>query len=268
MIDTKQPLISIIIPYYNCARYIEETLQSIEQQSYRNFEVILVNDGSHESDTKILENIIQEKSYIQYVYQNNKGVANARNTGGRLAKGKFLLFLDADDLLHQEYLQKTIEVLQSTPNCKLVYTKAQFFEAQTGDWRLSPYLGLKSILQSNMIYITALHRHVDFEDLNGFDEDLQTHEDWDYWIRLLQDGGHAICLDEILFFYRKRHDKDSLTDGLIANPDDNRRDWQKIYLKHSDLYVKNELSYFDLIQTIQRKPKKKYFNWLKRFFNQ
>lgn len=257
------PLISIIIPYYNCKDYIEETLQSIENQTYSNYEIILVNDGSDEANTTFIEKLLETKPNVKYIYQENKGVSFARNNGGFQAKGEYILFLDADDLLHKTHLQKTVDILQSNPNCKLVYTKAKFFEAQTGEWELPPYQNFQNLLNSNIIYVTALHRYSDFITLNGFDENLSTHEDWDYWIRLLKDGGEVICLDEILFSYRKRNNDNSLTNHLINNPLELQKDWQKIYIKHSDVYIEHDLSFFNLIHTYN-KPKIQRFKFLKK----
>lgn len=246
------PLISIIIPYYNCEKYIAETLASVEAQTYPNIEVILVNDGSSKPSTAYIEALIQDKAYIQYFYQENKGVSSARNTGAKHAKGEFLLFLDADNKIHPDYLQKTAEVLSSNPNCKLVYTKAEFFEAQSGEWELPDYTNFKNLLLGNKIDTLALIRKMDFDALGGFDENLKSHEDWDYWIRLLQYGGEVIRIDEILFYYRKRFDKTSLTDNLIRNENENRESWQIIYSKHHDLFIKYQLSYWDLIHFLHQ----------------
>lgn len=244
------PLISIIIPYYNCEKYIAETLASVEAQTYPNIEVILVNDGSSKPSTAYIEALIQDKAYIQYLYQENKGVSSARNTGAKHAKGEFLLFLDADNKIHPDYLQKTAEVLSSNPNCKLVYTKAEFFEAQSGEWELPDYTNFKDLLLGNKIDTLALIRKMDFDRLNGFDEDLMAYEDWDYWIRLLQDGGEVIRIDEILFSYRKRIDNTSITNSLIQNPKQNKIDWQKVCIKHQELFIEHNLSYIDYMSML------------------
>lgn len=257
------PLISIIIPYYNCEQYIEETLASIEGQTYKNFEVILVNDGSKEDSTLFLKNLLKHKN-IHYLYQDNKGVSAARNLGATIAKGEFLLFVDADNKLHSHYLEKTHKTLLSNPKCKLVYTKAEFFEAKTGVWDIPTYTQFQDLLFSNKIDSLALIKKSDFELLNGFDETFNTHEDWDYWIRLLKDGGEVIFLDEVLYYYRKRLDKTSLTDMLIENPTINKKDWQKIYIKHSDIYIEHNLSFLELIQAYQKH--RKNHHWLKKFF--
>ncbi len=265
--QTSQPLVSIIIPYYNCEKYIAETLESVETQTYLNIEVILVNDGSSATSTDYIEKLVKEKPYIQYIYQENKGLSSARNTGARNANGEFLLFLDTDDKIASQYLQKTMDVILLQPNCKLVYSKAELFGVQTGIWNLPQYTTFDRLLQGNMIYCTALHRKSDFTKLGGFDENLSAYEDWDYWIRLLQNGGEVIRIDEILFSYRKRNDGTSLMDNLKNNFIKNRFDWQKIYLKHNDLYMQHELGFLDLIHNQKKKRDLQYWRCkLKKIF--
>lgn len=244
------PLISIIIPYYNCEKYITETLESVEKQTYHNYEVILVNDGSSASSTAYIEQLVQDKGYIQYFYQHNSGASSARNHGAKYAKGKFLLFLDGDDIIHPTYLQKTANILLNNPNCKLVYTRTEFFDSQHGIWKLPHYTGFKSLLLGNKIVITALIYKSDFNLLSGFDEHLKSHEDWDYWIRLLKDGGDVCYIDESLFFYRKRADQSSHTDGLIKNHNFNTV-WQAIYDKHKELFMAHQLAYVNLAHYYQ-----------------
>ncbi|MDO4700404.1 MAG: glycosyltransferase family A protein [Moraxella sp.] len=253
------PLVSVVIPYYNCEKYIEEALASVEAQCYRNFEMILVNDGSTVSSTLFVEKLLENKPDIHYIHQKNKGLAATRNVGAKLATGEFLLFLDADNKIKPDYLKKTVPVLLSNPSCKLVYTKAELFEAETGEWKLPPYIDFCDLLLGNKIDALALIRKDDFNHLGGFDESLSSHEDWDYWIRLLQHGGEVIRLDEILFYYRKRLDKTSITNQLLNDRNQERTSWQKIYIKHSDLYMKHQLGFFDLLYNQKNKK-----SWLKK----
>ena len=102
-ISQPNTLVSIVIPFYNCEKYISETLQSIGNQTYANIEIIVVNDGSQSSSTDYLKELLSDKKHIQYIYQENKGLSAARNAGGKVAKGEYLVFLDADDLIHPEY---------------------------------------------------------------------------------------------------------------------------------------------------------------------
>ncbi len=106
MSQSNLPFISVIIPYFNCEKYIAETLDSVKKQTYANIEIIVVNDGSSIMSTEYIENLLQDKTDIHYLYQSNQGVSSARNAGAKVAQGEFLLFLDADDKIEPSYLKK------------------------------------------------------------------------------------------------------------------------------------------------------------------
>ena len=248
--QTQSPTVSVMIPYYNCKEYIVETVQSVLSQSYQNFEIIIVDDGSAPEHADYLREFLADKPAIRYAVQNNQGVAAARNHAARLAGGKYFLFLDSDDLILPDYIEKCVAVLENNPDCKLVYPLAEYFDAQEGLWNLPDYDGLESLLKGNRIPIISMHRAEDFVSLGGFDENLATHEDWDLWIRLLSNGGEVIRIPEVLFRYRKRRDGSSLINRLEQNPDLNREDWQKVYEKNRALFMQHHLGYSDCIQKI------------------
>lgn len=248
--QAQSPTVSVMIPYYNCKEYIVETIQSVLSQSHQNFEIIIVDDGSDPEHADYLKGFLADKPAIRYAVQNNQGVAAARNHAARLAGGKYFLFLDSDDLILPDYIEKCLTVLENNPDCKLVYPLAEYFDAQEGLWNLPDYDGLESLLKGNRIPIISMHRAEDFVSLGGFDENLTTHEDWDLWIRLLSNGGTVIRIPEVLFRYRKRRDGLSLINRLEQNPDLNREDWQKVYEKNRALFMQHHLGYSDCIQKI------------------
>lgn len=248
--QAQSPTVSVMIPYYNCKEYIVETIQSVLSQSHQNFEIIIVDDGSDPEHADYLKEFLAGKPAIRYAVQNNQGVAAARNHAARLAGGKYFLFLDSDDLILPDYIEKCLTVLENNPDCKLVYPLAEYFNAQEGLWNLPDYDGLESLLKGNRIPIISMHRAEDFVSLGGFDENLTTHEDWDLWIRLLSNGGTVIRIPEVLFRYRKRRDGLSLINRLEQNPDLNREDWQKVYEKNRALFMQHHLGYSDCIQKI------------------
>ena len=248
--QAQSPTVSVMIPYYNCKEYIVETIQSVLSQSHQNFEIIIVDDGSDPEHADYLREFLADKPAIRYAVQNNQGVAAARNHAARLAGGKYFLFLDSDDLILPDYIEKCLTVLENNPDCKLVYPLAEYFDAQEGLWNLPDYDGLESLLKGNRIPIISMHRAEDFVSLGGFDENLTTHEDWDLWIRLLSNGGTVIRIPEVLFRYRKRRDGSSLINRLEQNPDLNREDWQKVYEKNRVLFMQYHLGYSDCIQKI------------------
>ena len=248
--QAQSPTVSVMIPYYNCKEYIVETIQSVLSQSHQNFEIIIVDDGSAPEHADYLKGFLADKPAMRYAVQNNQGVAAARNHAARLAGGKYFLFLDSDDLILPDYIEKCVTVLENNPDCKLVYPLAEYFDAQEGLWNLPDYDGLESLLKGNRIPIISMHRAEDFVSLGGFDENLTTHEDWDLWIRLLSNGGTVIRIPEVLFRYRKRRDGSSLINRLEQNPDLNREDWQKVYEKNRVLFMQYHLGYSDCIQKI------------------
>ena len=249
--QAQSPTVSVMIPYYNCKEYIVETIQSVLSQSHQNFEIIIVDDGSDPEHADYLKGFLADKPAIRYAVQNNQGVAAARNHAARLAGGKYFLFLDSDDLILPDYIEKCVTVLENNPDCKLVYPLAEYFDAQEGLWNLPDYDGLESLLMGNRFPSSvSMHRAEDFAALGGFDENLTTHEDWDFWIRLLSNGGTVIRIPEVLFRYRKRRDGSSLINRLEQNPDLNREDWQKVYEKNRALFMQHHLGYSDCIQKI------------------
>ena len=246
MNNKNYPLVAVMIPYYNSKLYITETIASVEQQSYPNIEIIVVDDGSDAEDASYLAELLQNKPNIRYATQNNQGVAAARNHAARLAQGKYFLFLDADDVILPDYVQEAVAILGNKPNCKLVYPMVEFFDAQEGIWHLPPYDGIKSLLTGNRIPAASIHYAADFDDLNGFDKNLPTHGDWDYWIRLLANGGVVYQIPKVLFRYRKRQDGSSLINRIEQNPALIREDWQRVYEKNRNLFLQHHLGYFDL----------------------
>ena len=242
------PLVSVMIPYYNCKDYIAETIESIEAQTYSTIEIIVVNDGSQEADTLYLQQLLQSKPHIVLVSQTNKGLPSARNSAAKAAHGKYYLFVDADNKILPTYIEKSVKILEDNDDIKLVYPRAKFFDAEQGEWFLPEYKGYKNLLLGNFFPCSSVHRREDFNKIQGFDENLSSYEDWDYWIRLLTDGDKVCRLDEILFCYRKRSTKDSMIDRLQDNKGLLRRDIQAIYLKHQALYLHNSLALYDYIQ--------------------
>ena len=134
-------LVSIVIPVYNNADTIIVTLLSVENQTYKNLEVIIVDDGSKDDIKNVVNNYILNKKIENFklVTQQNSGPSVARNKGALKSKGKYLLFLDADDLLHETYIEKAIKILQNNNQINIVYADVEFFGNETGKWILNDF---------------------------------------------------------------------------------------------------------------------------------
>jgi glycosyltransferase involved in cell wall biosynthesis len=218
------PLVSIIIPAYNVAPYISETLESVFAQTFDNYEVIVVNDGS--PDTQELEREI--KSYsgrIRYLTQENQGASVARNTGLHAARGEFIAFLDADDLWLPNYLEEQMKFIGER-GCDLVCADATFFgdartEGQTYMdtlMRDAPPNGDVTFLElvdAKISLITSgiVARRAPVMNAGLFDQALRNAQDFDLWLRLVLGGARLSYQRKVLLKYRCR--PDGLTGDVV-----------------------------------------------------
>ncbi len=195
-------LISIIIPCYNQAQYLPETLQSVLNQTYKNWECVIVNDGSPDNTEEIATKWQNKDSRFIYLKKENGGLADARNYGIKASKGKYILPLDSDDLIATTYIEKAIKILDENDNIGVVYSKANFFGNRKGKWKI-PKHSIKRSLLFNTIFCSAVFRHSDFAKTNGYNTNmLYGYEDWDFWLSLFETGAIVYRIDEPLFLYR------------------------------------------------------------------
>ena len=205
-LDNKQPLISVIIPAYNAASVIARTLDSVLSQTFTDFEILVVNDGS--PDTTELESVLD--SYrIVYHKQENRGAGAARNVGVNNARGQFLAFLDADDYWLPNYLEAQMTVLQKS-GADAVYCDALFvgspalkdktyMELAPSRTEVTP----ESLLAVDVGVITSgvIARRQPVLAVGGFDETIRRGQDFDLWLRMAQKGFRFACHREVLLHY-------------------------------------------------------------------
>lgn len=195
------PKVSIIIPCYNYALYLPETVGSILNQTHKNWECIIVDDGSTDNSKEVAESLCAKDSRISYYLQENSGPTVARNWGLKLAKGQFIQFLDADDLIESQKLEKQLSLFESRPELDIVYGNVKYFKTNDvtkhyHDMSLEgskPWMkklsgsGEKMItafLNENLMVIhSPLFRKTLVEKWGGMDEDLYFNEDWELWTR-------------------------------------------------------------------------------------
>lgn len=202
------PLISIITPTYNCADYIQATVDSVRAQTYSNWEHIIIDDGSTDG-TSALFQAYQDDPRIRYVDQGKVGQSYTRNHGLRLARGEFICFLDADDLFLPDKLEKSLAAFAQHPHIDVLYGDYINIDDQgreTSRHNMRRHSGdvLKPLLRDNFIsFNTTMVRRRCFEEMGGQDENLHFAPDWDMWLRF------ATCyyffyLPDYLTCYRKR----------------------------------------------------------------
>ena len=221
------PQVSIVIPAYNVASYISETLAAVFAQTFSDYEVIIVNDGS--PDTEELERGLEPfRNRIRYFKQENRGAGAARNVALRAARGELIAFLDADDLWLPTYLEEQIRFM-SAHDCDLVCANAMNFgkspfagrtymqvlmpDAAPSGW--ITFLGLVSAEQS-LNTSGVLARRQPIFDVGLFDESLRNSQDFDLWLRLVHQRARVAYHDQVLVRIRWR--EGSLSgDGINRN---------------------------------------------------
>lgn len=221
----RSPLVSVIIPVFNAAGYVAAALESVFAQSFTDYEVILANDGS--SDTERLEQAIQPYvSQITYLTQENRGPSAARNLGIRHARGEWLAFLDSDDAWLPHYLAEQLRFLRSDPALDMVYCDATL-EGDTDAagktfMQLCPSTGpvtFDSLLVGQTQFITSgtVVRRRKVMAAGLFDEEILCSEDHDLWLRVIHDGGKAAYHYQALLRRNVRPDSQgSAPGGLLA----------------------------------------------------
>lgn len=197
--------VSIIIPTYNCGDYIKDAILSVRVQLHKNIECIIVDDGSTDNTEEVVKEIVDGDARFTYYKNENHGVAYSRNFGASKATGKYLIFLDADDFINYDYVLRGITLLEKHPDYCLYYSQTMLYYHKFKQmlWGVN-WVDYKDLLICNRIYISAIMKREDFERTGGFDETLENHEDWDFFIRLLYHNGKVYQSDRVLFYYRQR----------------------------------------------------------------
>ena len=225
--------VSIIVPCYNQAVYLDECLQSIIDQTYANWECIIVNDGSLDETKDVVADWIDKDTRFTYFEKQNNGLSSARNSGISIASGIYILPLDADDTIEKHYVTLAVEAFEQDDSLKIVYCKALKFGRQKGLWNL-PDFSLLELSKENMIFCSALFKKTDWQLVGGYDEKMvYGWEDWEFWIALLKNGGTVKQLDYLGFNYRVK--KISMVKDLNSQKRESLL--QYMSLKHTDFYI-------------------------------
>lgn len=218
------PVVSVIMPAYNVAPFIGAALESVFAQAFSNFEVIVVNDGS--PDTEGLERALapyQER--IHYISQENRGVGAARNAAIRAARGEFIALLDPDDLWEPNYLVEQLAAFAGDPSAHVIYPDALMFgdAAEAGrfymDWcRSEGEVTVENIFRGRCHVMGSLMaRREALLTVGLFDEDLRSCEDFDLWLRVLKSGGRISYHRGVLVRYRRRRDSHTADFERLSN---------------------------------------------------
>ena len=196
-----KPLVSVIVPIYNAAPYLQETLDSILASTYRPIEVVMVDDGSKDNSLYIAKSYCEQYAECKVIEQANRGVSAARNSAIRAAKGTYILPVDADDKIADTFIQKAVDIIEENNNVRVVGCRCWMFGAVDKEWEL-PQFSHALLARKNMIPATALYRKSDWQRCGGYCEQEIYREDWDFWLSMMELGGTFYKIDEVLFYYR------------------------------------------------------------------
>lgn len=197
------PTVSVVVPCFNQGQFLDQAVQSVLDQGYRDFEIIVVDDGSTEPQSlRILENY--ERPQTRVLRTENRGLPLARNEGIRQATGKYILPLDADDKIHPAYLERAVRLLEANDNLGIVYPKVEFFGELQGVWELPPPR-LPEILLGNVMVCSSFFRRADWQSVGGYNPNMKYgYEDLDLWLSIIALGREVATIPEVMFYYRRR----------------------------------------------------------------
>lgn len=193
------PVVSVIVPAYNYAHFIGQTLESLAAQTYPHWECLVVDDGSTDNTGEVVRRYAEADGRIKYIHQKNQGLGASRNTGIEHATGDYFQFLDADDMLEPQKFEFQVNYMESRPEVDIVYGNVRFFSTENPHERLismwqdnTPWMPevsgneevLLALVRANIMVVNApLLRRSAIESIGLFDNRLKGVEDWDYWIR-------------------------------------------------------------------------------------
>jgi glycosyltransferase involved in cell wall biosynthesis len=210
-----EPIVSVVIPCYNYARYLSEAVTSVLRQTLQDFEIIIVNDGSIDNSLEIAEKLIADNPdhSIRLINQKNSGQpAISRNNGIRVSRGRYIICLDADDMITPTMLQECLHVLESNPEIAIAYTNRLDFDGVEGVVQAGEY-DFSRLIHANHISYCALYRREVWERVGGYRENVKGVEDWDFWIAAGALGFYGKRIPLPLFKYR-RHDTGLFQEAL------------------------------------------------------
>lgn len=278
-------LISVIVPIYNAEKYLERCVNSIQNQTYSNLEIILVDDGSTDASGKIADELANGDERILVIHQKNGGLSNARNSGIAAANGKYISFVDADDYLHPDFLIRLLAVCEEydceISQCNFLYTdgtdipsKYREEEPQTFDHveilaQLYGATYIRTVVCWNKLYLRTLFNGISFED-------GRIHEDEAITYRLFYAAGRIGVIEEPLYFYFQNpasimNKKYTLARLDILHAIDDRRHFYKeknlwdLYYKDNHKFLTKILDNYACVKKMEHTEKKtKILKELKR----
>jgi glycosyltransferase involved in cell wall biosynthesis len=232
--STAVPAVSIVVPCFNGGRFLDELMASLAHQTFRNFEVIIVNDGS--TDELTLHKLAALEGQARVIHQENRGLPAARNAGIRAARADIVFPLDCDDTIEPTFLAETVPALQgASPDVAMIVTHIRYVGAETRE--IPRYFNSFDLLFTNTSSNALLFRKEAWRAVGGYDETMrQGYEDWEFNLRLAEAGYRGIEVAKPLYNYRiASPDAPSMLQGIQAKRMFAKL-WRQLRSKHPRTY--------------------------------
>jgi len=221
-----KPLVSVVVPSYNHEKYVKETIVSILNQTYKNIEIIVIDDGSKDNSVNIIQDLSDEYGFT-FIHRANKGLSATLNEGIDLSKGKYFCVCASDDIFLPIKIEKEVEFMESHPEYSMCHSNIMItdgIKTNKVDRKRDHELGFEDLLFANEIAAPSVMLRKDVFDIVGcYDESLYV-EDWDMWLRIANEGLRIGFIDDYLAIYRihstnisKNFDKVVEADEKILN---------------------------------------------------
>lgn len=268
------PLVSVVIPSYNAAEHIEETVQSVLNQTLTELEVLVMDDGSKDHTKDVVMAIQDER--VHYYYKENSGVSDTRNIGMAKAKGKYIALLDSDDRFLPTNLEEKVNFLEENKEYGLVHSNEISFDSDTGE-HLEHFQGLAGDILPDLLELSPYNINGPscvvfpkalFEEIGGFDKTISTSADYDFWLRVASKYPVGL-IDKVLVEYRVHANQMSMntkvteTDmlyvfekahrsGLFKSKQYYNKCLSKLYIMLAINYLKIDKNYSQFIRHLMR----------------
>jgi glycosyltransferase involved in cell wall biosynthesis len=232
--STGRPAVSVVVPCYNGGRFLDGLMASLAHQTFRDFEIVIVDDGS--TDPQTLSKLAEIGDRARVIRQDNRGPSAARNAGVRAARADILFMLDCDDTIEPSFLTETVPVLRAAPpDVGMVFTDLRLTGAEIGV--VPRYFNRFDLLFTNTLSSGLVLRKDACLAAGGYDETMREgYEDWEFSLRLAAAGYRGIEVEKALYVYRIAAEAEGSRSGGVEHDRLYGRLWRAIRRKHPELY--------------------------------
>ena len=235
--------VSVIIPCYNQESFIAEAVASVQAQTHKNIQIIVIDDGSTDDSWNVIQSL-----GVSAIHQENLGVCLASQHAFEVVTGEFVMRLDGDDYLPADYIASQLAVLERS-KAAYAYSDAEYFGSRTGRMKSGPF-SWRRLVQENYIHVSALVRAEVIRECGYFHESMTTgFDDWDLWLRLYEKGYTGVYNPKTHIFYRQREEAGR---NDMAR-EQNRAMRAQIQVNHPDLYRRPDVKLLVLAWKVRRR---------------